>query len=368
MDRPSTVPLDSRNPSFIPVQCSCGRSLRAKLEQVGTEIRCWDCHKSVTVSLPRDRQVIGRELTLGFRDVVLGPGLRYVLVTALVLTAAFCIPWVGLIVGGLVLTVGAALYGEVIRRVSPGGRSELGKTWGSILFPRSFVKPILCILMAAGTVIPLWVLNAGMHRSPRWTVPTALLAGLAWSLLPILMLATYGSDKNGRLGIRRSLTILARHPFAAILAIAIIPAILLLTDVAIGQLLYSQDYLVFIAFDLMPLPPRTEFHNGIPYLAGIDYRNYPQSSLLDSYFDGIRHGYTLSAAIPTSLSLPTRAGLNPDGYYTIHILYDIIRVLLTMVIVTCLIAGFAVQAMWLGAIAGVGLGTPQAGLRRASSS
>ena len=353
MDRSSIMLPDPKNPSFIPVACSCGRSLRAKPDQVGTEIRCWDCQKMVMVAVPRDRQVIIRDLSHGFRGVTQGPGLRYVLVASLVLTAALCIPWVGLVVGGLILTLGAALYGEVIRRVSPGTPQEFGPTWVSILFPHSFVKPILCFLMAAGTVIPLWVLNAGVHRSPRWTIPTAVLAGLAWTLLPILMLATYGSDGQERLGIGRSLKLLARHPFATFLAIAIIPAILVLTEIAIGLFLYSQEFLAFTAMDLMPLPRLFVIRSGIPFISAIDYRNYPQSMMLDGYYDGLRHGYTLSAAIPTSLSLPTMAGFDPTGFYAGRLTYDILRVSMTLVVVTCLIAGFALQATWLGAIAAV---------------
>src|SRR5206468_9658453 len=105
------------------------------------------------------------------------------------------------------------------------------------------------------------------------------------------------------------------------------------------------------SLDLMPMPPEFAIFNELPYLRSIDYRNYPQEELLSGYFDGLRHGYTLSGAIPTSLSLPTRVGLNPDGYYTVRLMYDINRVALTLMTVTCLIAGFAVQAVWLGAIA-----------------
>jgi hypothetical protein len=167
------------------------------------------------------------------------------------------------------------------------------------------------------------------------------------------MLATYGSERQERLGIWRGLKLLARHPFPTVLAIAIIPLILVLTEILLGMFLYSQDYLAFMSMDLMPFQARYELYNGVPYLSAIDYRNYPQDMLLDGYYDGLRHGYTLSAAIPTSLSLPTRAGLNPEGYYSFSLLYESIRAVMTLVVVTGLIAGFAVQAMWLGAIAGV---------------
>src|SRR4051812_27017296 len=104
LDRSATMSTEAKNTSFIPVTCTCGRALRAKSDQVGTEIRCWDCQRMVPVAVPRDRQEISRDISHGFLGVIRGPGLRYVLAASLILTAALCIPWVGLIVGGLVLT------------------------------------------------------------------------------------------------------------------------------------------------------------------------------------------------------------------------------------------------------------------------
>src|SRR4051812_5689691 len=37
---------------YVPVKCPCGRDLRARLEQAGSEITCWSCHASVPVPVP----------------------------------------------------------------------------------------------------------------------------------------------------------------------------------------------------------------------------------------------------------------------------------------------------------------------------
>jgi hypothetical protein len=305
----------------------------------------------VIVSMPRDRQKIGRELSEGLQGVVQGRMLRSILVIAAILTAALCIPSFGVIAGGVILTLGAALYGEMIRRVSRVDPDEVKPKWLSILFPRSLVKPILCVLMAAGTVVPLWGMNFGPSRSPHWSLLSALIATLAWILMPVAMLTAYGCDRHGRIGIKKSLILLTRQSFATVLALAIIPATLILLEILLGLALYIPGLLPFFALDYMPILGRAVFYQGIPFFHMIDFRNYPEDTFIEGYFSGLRHGYSLAAAIPASLSLSTRAGLNPDAIGFTPQLYGALRVLLTLAITTCLITGFAIQAIWIGAIA-----------------
>ncbi|WP_435010061.1 hypothetical protein P12x_001281 [Tundrisphaera lichenicola] len=353
MDRPSTMRRDGKNPSFIQLKCVCGRNLRAKPDQVGTEIRCWDCQTLVTVAVPREKQKVARDFWDGFYGVIKGPGLRSVLVAAVLVTPAFCIPRYGIAAAGVILAFEVAFYGEVIRRVSRVVPDDTKHGWKETLLPRSFSKPLLWALLAAGTVFPLWGLNPGLHHSPHWTRRGMLIAGMAWTLLPIGLLFAYASDRTGRLGIKKCLGVLIRHPFASVMALSIIPATLVVIDAGLALVFYFQKHLPFFALEFMPAPPFLRLPDGVPHFYGVDFRRYPPSRFFDSYFEGLRHGYTFTAAIPASLSLPTRTGLNPSIIYLNQTFYWIARVFITLVISICLITGFAVQAMWLGAIAAV---------------
>jgi hypothetical protein len=307
----------------------------------------------VMVSIPRERQRVARELSDGLMGVIRGEGLRHVLVATATLTAVLCIPNLGLIVGGVILVVGAAFYGDVIRRISRADEEAVEPGWLSIVVPRSLLKPVLWVLMAAGTAFPLWGMNSGPNRSPHWSRTGALIAGLSWTILPIAMLLVYGRDRQGRLGVKKCLGVLARHPFATLLALAIVPMTLILTEAALGLVFYLPGNLPYFALEFMPMPGDPAIYKGVPHYTFIDFRSYPQSRFIGGYFNGLRHGYSFSAAIPASLSLPTRAGLNPKIIHSLPIVYDFLRVLLTLAIVSCLITGFAVQAVWLGAIASV---------------
>ncbi len=92
------------------------------------------------------------------------------------------------------------------------------------------------------------------------------------------------------------------------------------------------------------------FYQGVLYFHLIDFRSYPQSFFIDAYLDGLRHGYSFAGAIPASLSLPTRVGLSGETISLYPPLDLVARVLITMTVVTCVLASFAIQARWLGAI------------------
>ncbi len=56
-------------------------------------------------------------------------------------------------------------------------------------------------------------------------------------------------------------------------------------------------------------------------------------------------------AIPASLSLSTRAGLNSgEAIGVVEPFYLVLRLLIVEVIVCCLVSAFAIQARWLGSI------------------
>ena len=344
----------SRSSIFVAVTCQCGKVLRAKHEMAGSEIRCWDCHQMVLVPFPRQGARVAQELSDGALGVIKGPGFTSIFAAAVLITALMAIPIYGLWCAGIGLILAGFAYAEIIRRISRGPVEEPEPGWARTLLPRSVPVFILSLLMAAGTVIPLWLWKADLHRSPHWDGTGRAIAILAWTVVPLLLWLTNSSDRNGRLGVGRCLKLAARHPLALLLALAVVPASLVIVEAGFGLIFFIiPGNLPFFALDYMPMPQLKEkpvIFQGIPHFLGIDYRSYPQSPFIHAYFDGLRHGYTFAGAIPASLSLPTRAGLSSSAIGLYPPLYGAARVLLSMTVVTCLLTAFAIQARWLGAI------------------
>ena len=309
----------------------------------------------VLVPVSRQGQRVVRELSEGALVVIQGPGMTSVLAGALAVTAVLAIPGYGVWCSAVVLMMGASAYGEIIRRVSLGASDQPRRGWRASLVPGSIPKAVACALMAAGTVLPLWFLNSGLHQSPHWDGVGRAVASTTWVVLPVLMVMLYGrAAQDTRPGPRARLGLLARHPFALLLALAVVPTTLALMELAIVLFLYVPGNLPFFALDYMPMPSspwKPEIHRGIPFYQLLDYRSYSDSMFIQGYFDGLRHGYSFEGAIPASLSLPTRAELNSEAIELSSAVYLAARVLITMFVVIGLLTAFAIQARWLGAIA-----------------
>ena len=301
---------------------------------------------------------MARELSDGALVVIKGPGLKSVLVAAWLVTALLAIPEYGVWCSAIALTLGAPAYGETIRRVSRGPTDEPDPGVLAALLPRSIPKFLVGAFMAAGTVAPLWWLNAGTNQSPHWDGTGRAIAASAWTLGPLLMFMLYArTEEDTPLGVRASLKLMARHPLATLLALAVVPISLLLAEVVITSILYLAGNLPFFALDYMPMPrlaPTNEgpaVYNGIPHYQMLDYRSYPASMFHDGYLDGLRHGYSFAGAIPASLSRSTRAGMDAgEAIGLIDPSYLMVRLLFIVAIVTSLLAAFAIQARWLGSI------------------
>jgi len=345
--------------TFVPVTCRCGRSLRAKLDQVGTEIRCWDCHQMVVVPMPRERLHVASELGDGFFDVIRGPELVRLLIAAAVATAALMIPAAGISVAGVVLFLYALAYGHEIRRVSGSGEGPW-RGWKSLLDPGSVLGALLAAAMAAGTVVPLWARHAGRGSSPHFDRAGLLIFAATWVFVPPAMLMVCGKGGAGMLGPRRSLRLMARFPLATSAALAIVPASLVLLELGLGVLFYIQGVLPFFTLEFMAMAERPVLYQGVPYFHSIDYRAFPQSRFLPIYFRGLSLGYSFVAAFPASLSLPTGAGLAASVVDLPGPIYTAGRALLTQTILTCLLASAGIQARWLGLITTLEKGRPAA--------
>jgi len=342
-----------RSPTVVSVACPCGRELRAKFNQVGTEICCWDCHQMVSVPEPGLNQKVARELSGGALVVIKGPGLISLIAASAITTAILAVPIAGTWCSVIALTLAASVYGEIIHRVSRGASGEPNPPWKSTLIPRSASKWILCALMALGTVCPLWIMNASVKQSPHLNWLGGLILAAMWIIWPMLMLANYGCDGDQPLGLKGCGKRLARHPLASFLAITVVPAVVVLLEVTLGLILYSVGSLPFFALDFMPMPRIPDapvMIKDIPYYDSVDYRTHPESKFVDGYFRGLRCGYSFVGAIPASLAKQTHAGINTDVHGYTPLAYFVIRTLIVLALLILILMAFAIQARWLGAI------------------
>jgi hypothetical protein len=308
----------------------------------------------VLVPMPDEGPRVARELSNEALSVIQGPGLGSLLLAGGVVTAALAVPRYGVLVAMVILVAAASEYGEIILRFSRGRSEDSERPWAWSLWPGFRLNLPLCLLMAAGFVLPLWWRNAGPQQSPHWDV-IGLVAALATCLFsPLMMLALHARNDHGdRLGIRACVLALLRHPVAASLAMALVPLTYLLIEVGLTLVFYWPGDLPFYALDYMPPPLNPDkpvYYGGIAYYRLLDYRLYPDSIYYKGYVDGIRRGYSFVAAIPASLSMSTRGGMDGEAIGIIWPFYPVMRVVYTMAIVTTLLAAFAIQARWLASI------------------
>jgi len=356
----STMVPQDRSSSFVMVTCVCGRSLRAKSDQVDQEIRCWDCHQMVRVRDPHQAQKVARELSDSARNVINGPDLASVIVGSLIGTLLFCIPFFGVWCAAVAFALFSSTYGEIIHRTSHGSVRESGPGWIATLIPRSVVKFLLGTLMAVGTVLPIWYLNAAYHQSPHWDRIGLTIAFVTWVFIPLFMLIVFDrTDQKNPAAILSYVKIFVKHPLALILALAIVPVSLVVVELGWGLMFYLTGNLAFFSLEYMPTPLIVMGSNkypavmlsGIPYFQSSDYRTLPSSIFEMTYLENLRHGYSLVGAIPASLSMSTRNELNAaDAIGIFEPFYLIIRLFFTLTTLIFLLTAFSIQARWLGLV------------------
>ena len=339
--------------SFVTLTCRCGKTLRAKLDQVGTEIRCWSCRQMVMVPMPRERLRVAREFTDGFMAATEGPALVRIVAVAAGVTAGLCIPTAGLAVGVAVLALAAAVgYGPEIAEAAqieeaPGA----GRAAARLSLPGRALRWALGAALATGLALPLWAWHVGDGHPPRLDRPGLLILAATLVILPLANMAANGNGHRGAIGVRRLSRSLLRYPGAYLLALAIVPACLVLMEVGMVALFYVQGNLPFFILEFMPWKEQPIVYLGVPYFHSVDFRSYPVSKFAPLYSSGLARGYSFVASFPPSLSLDSRAGLGGAAMYIPESAYGPIRAFITLVMLTVLTAACSIQARWLGAIA-----------------
>ena len=335
---------------YITVDCRCGKRLRAKSEQAGTEISCWNCKTNVAVPLPKiSVEWLFHLLRRGARDVF-GLGTATLLVLGSMLTcAALLVPGNGIVTSIAALTLVLFGYGEMVRR---GSRPDWVDRPAVPLLTRIW-RASLCLATAAAMLSP-WLLAPGYDGgSPRLTKSgvAAGLAGLA--AIPLVFLGTYAHDPNRRGPIRLVARTASRHPLGLLLALLLVPAAIVGLEGLLFLLTRHEEMFPFLVLDIFPKPSTVRLDFGIPFFGESDFRKMPDSVFIDLYRDRLRQGYTFVGALPASLALQTKNGFDPWALWMTDRKYLVIRLLFTLMVAMGVLGVMAVQARWLGLLASI---------------
>ena len=338
-----TTDDDRTTAPFIMVSCVCGRTLRARWEQVGAEIRCWDCQQAVKVHAPRFRRRLAGRLVGSIARVFGSQGTDALGRGAAILTVGLAVPYIGLAVAVGLLAVGAAAYEDLVRAVAEPAR-PFGVDWRRVRGRLTPARSLACLAFAVGSVLPLWGFGVGVRQPPCLTMPSLAALVLCWSSLPLAIAAGLGERP------RDGLALLARHPLATLATLAIVPLFLVATEAILFGLLYATGGLPFFAADLIPMPDRMTVMNGYAYQGSRIYTFFPKSFFVESYLVGLRRGYCFLGTVPPSLSLPILLGVIPSTFYWTTGYYALLRLMLTFLTSLGLVIGFAIQAQCLGVL------------------
>jgi hypothetical protein len=348
-------------PTFIEVNCPCGRTLRARTDQAGTPIQCWDCKAEVVVPYPKAPWLMGPMADVAFqalRSACMG----LIAGGAALMTAVLLVPRAGLFLALGLVAVLVHVYGSQMR--------TLPQTDGALAAPAAgrkamLVRGVVAVLATLALVAPQVVRNQGHVLPPAETRPgmvwLAALALAGWLVMPLVVLAVHAHDAHGPLSPRQALAALLRHPLATLTALAVFPIALVVTEGVLAFFAWQQEQLPLLVVDVMP-PPRFRYevdgkHLHFTYDGTRIDMNYSESiaGVAAVYPRALRHGYTLVGTIPPSLPMGLlEVRTNPWDYAVTPESYLIHRIVFTILILAFSGIPLLMQARWLGLIAAVG--------------
>jgi hypothetical protein len=330
--------------------------LRARLDQAGTAIQCWDCKAEVVVPYPAEPWLAG-PMADAVLQALRSRGLGAIAGGAALITAVLLVPRAGLLLALGLVAVSVHWYG---RQMRPLEQTAAGLGGRGLL-----LRGVSAVLAALALVAPQFARNQGHVLPPASTLPgsvwLAVLALAAWLVTPVAILAGYAHGAHGPLPPRPALWALLRHWPATLSALAVFPAALILTEGILALFAWQQGQLPLLVVDLFP-PPRFAYVVDGKHLY-FDYdgtrldKNYSASvdGLAAAYPLAFRHGYTLVGTIPPSLAMGLlEVRTNPWEYEVMPESYLVHRIIFTFLILAVSGIALMVQARWLGLIGAVG--------------
>ncbi len=140
-----------------------------------------------------------------------------------------------------------------------------------------------------------------------------------------MLAAAHAVPINPQARIRSRFDFIWSRPFSMAWILSFPLLALIALEACLGAILYLSGSLPFFALDFMPLPSSIHISAQMPMQGNIAYFYLPSTLFIDGYLAGVRHGYTFTAAVPPSMSLPTNAdidpvllALSPSGYYLLR--------------------------------------------------
>ncbi|MDX2038508.1 MAG: hypothetical protein SFX72_17815 [Isosphaeraceae bacterium] len=334
--------------SHISVKCTCGRSLRAKLDQAGGEIKCWDCRAVVPVPIPREPGWVVRALRRGVREALQAQVFMGILAGACVAAAILMLPGFGLYVAGGVAAIGVAAYGYAARSASRDERSA----WTKESWILQAWRVLLCVSVGALMVLPWIFWNGGIGDPPRFTRTGLLIVSAAAVVLPLVILGSFARDIQGRSGFGLVFRTLIRHPFASACALAILPAAFIAAEIVLTLTMRYQEVYPFFLLDLFPKPQGFFYHFSLPYYDAeggwLEHMALPMSYYSNLHRTRLGQGYTFVMGMIGSVTIGTDNGFNPWGIYLTPRGFARLQFFYTSLISLVMLTALAVQARWLG--------------------
>lgn len=347
------MPLHSV-PQFIMVRCQCGRTLRAKWDQVGTDIQCWDCQAMVPIAVPKEQSRLLGAIGHAIGDLFRGPGGSRIVAGTFVLSVALMVPLVGLVLAGLLMAAGGIIYVAQVRADDPADLDRDSALLGALRRP-SPGRVVVGLGLTLGTILPLWLFGIGDRRSPHLNGLGLTLFLLTWSIGPIASVfhVRPSADDEPEPGVRwaEHFGPLRLHPFATLAVLLIVPLGLVVCEAMLGGLFYLSRSLSLLVLDYMPRSGDLFYYRGYAFDGAVNYNDLPDVRFLADYGRGLRRGYTFVGAIPPSFTAPSRLGVETDSTLWNPTLYFLVRVGAILLTSLCLILSCAVQARCLNVLA-----------------
>jgi hypothetical protein len=342
--------------TFIMFKCRCGRTLRAQVEQSGTQVRCWDCGKEQVVPWENRGLALLGAFGDAMQEVFSEDVFLRLVVWSLLLSLVLMIPRAGLPAAVLLLGVGGYRYCRAIH--SSGLRLSLADlATGGPRWRRFLVRSLLGLIAGLCLSAPVWVRHGLFDHlgvSNRLGLTGLIAIAIAsWVFVPLVLGMVCAADRVGPLSMRAALLAYLRHPVATIFVACALPAGLVLLEGATLALAWQQNWLSGFVVDLFPPVNSQRMIIAGQGFSGIDLVNPPDTYFLGLYAHGLRFGYTFLGALPASLPRGVRTRLSPQFLTTNPYIYLTVREIFSFLIFLGAGTLLAIQARWLGAIPSV---------------